>query len=562
MVIVKNFTRFIIILAVLVGIVGFYYYQKNIYSKETLKLEILGPQETDLLQEVEYIVKYKNNGDTRLEEPELIFEYPEHSLLAGEASLRVIKSSSDLGGAIYPGEEKNISFKARLLGKEGEVKVAKVTLSYQPKNLKARYESATTFSTTIKKVPLSLGFDLPSQIESGRNFSLRINYFSNVDYPISNLRVVAAYPNDFEFVDSYPKSLEKTEWEVGLLNKAQGGRIEITGKIAGGISEEKIFQARIGTWKDGEFILLKEISEALTIAKPSIYISQKINGNPQYTASPGDNLHYEIFFQNLGNDFLNNLSLIVKLEGKSFDFSTLAAPQGTFTSGDNSLIFDWKKIPKLQFLSAGEEGQVDFWVDLKDEWEITGPQDKNPAIKDNIFLSQVEEEFINKVNSKLVVSQKVFFQDEIFGNSGLIPPEAGQSTSYTVIWQVKNYYNDVQNVKVKSILPENAELTGKIFPEEMISKFSFDSQSREMVWEVGDLRMSEGVAGTQAPNLSFQISFTPQAIQRGTSPQIIGEAIITGQDQWTGQDLESRAPAVNTTLPDDDTVNGEKGIVQ
>lgn len=284
----KKFTLFIIILAVIVGIAGFYYYQKNIYSKEILKLEILGPEETELLQEIEYIVKYKNNGDTRLEEPELIFEYPEHSLPIGETSLRVTKSSTDLGGAIYPGEEKNLYFKARLLGKEDEALVAKATLSYQPKNLKARYSSDTTFTTVIKKVPLTFGFDLPSKIESGKELKFRLNYFSNATQPIPDLRVVVSYPSDFEFVQSTPQSLEKTEWDIGLLNKAQGGRIEISGKITGEIGEEKFFQAKIGSWQDGEFILLKEITEGITVVKPSLYISQQINGNPQYVASPGD----------------------------------------------------------------------------------------------------------------------------------------------------------------------------------------------------------------------------------------------------------------------------------
>ena len=72
----KKITLFIIILALIAGIAGFYYYQKNIYSKEVLKLEILGQEEADLLQEVEYIVKYKNNGNTRLEEPELVLNTP------------------------------------------------------------------------------------------------------------------------------------------------------------------------------------------------------------------------------------------------------------------------------------------------------------------------------------------------------------------------------------------------------------------------------------------------------------------------------------------------------
>jgi len=554
-------TRFIIILAALIGIAGFSVWQRNMYSKESLKLEILGPEETEVLQEVEYIVKYKNNGDARLEAPELIFEYPTHSLPVDGTSLRIIKNADDLGGAIYPGEEKILRFKARLLGKEGEVLLAKATLSYQPKNLKARYVSETTFTTQIKKVPLTFEFDLPSQLESGKDLRFRLNYYSNINYPLSNLRVAVSYPSGFEFVESTPLSLDKTEWELGLLNKAQGGRIEILGKITGEIGEEKIFQAKIGTWQEGEFILLKEVAKGITIIKPSLYLRQQINGSPQYVVSPGDTLHYEIFFKNIGQDFLNNLSLIVKLEGKAFDFKNLTVPEGTFTSGDNSIIFDWKKTSKLQFLDAGEEGEVEFWIKLKEEWPIAGSEDKNPVIRDNIYLSQIHEEFVNKVNSKLEVSQKVFFQDEIFGNSGPIPPQVGQSTTYTVTWQARNFYNDVKNVKIKANLPEYIELTGKIFPEEKSSKFAFDSQSREIIWDIGDLKVSEGVAGTPAPNISFQISFSPQSFQVGQTPEIIGEAKITGQDQWTGDNLEAEADGVDTTLPDDQTITSG-GVVQ
>jgi len=136
----KKFTFFIIILTVILGIGGYWYSQKNIYSKEILKLEILGPSEADLAGEVEYLVKYKNNGNIRLEEPTLIFEYPAYSVLEQEGPLRKEIGPKELGEAIYPGEEKTFSFKARLLGKEGEVKTAKAWLKYRPKNLSAWYE--------------------------------------------------------------------------------------------------------------------------------------------------------------------------------------------------------------------------------------------------------------------------------------------------------------------------------------------------------------------------------------------------------------------------------------
>ena len=141
----SNKTFFILTtLIVILGALGVWYYQRNIYSKEILKLEIFAPEKAEILQEVEYIVKYKNNGNIRLESPKLIFEYPKYSITDNDE----FRKESVLDD-IYPGEEKTFSFKARLLGKEGEAKIAKAYLNYTPKNLKARYESTTTCATII-----------------------------------------------------------------------------------------------------------------------------------------------------------------------------------------------------------------------------------------------------------------------------------------------------------------------------------------------------------------------------------------------------------------------------
>lgn len=557
----KKFTIFIIISALLVGIYGLYYYQKNVYSKDVLKLEILGQEETELLQEIKYTVKYKNNGNVRLEEPELVFDYPDNALPADGSSLRVVKKSEELGEAIYPGQEKTFTFTARLMGQEGEVKEARASLSYQPKNLKARYVSETSFTTIIKKIPLNFDFDLSPKIESGKELKFRLNYFSNVDYPLAGLRVIIDYPSGFEFIDSTPKSLEETEWDIGLLNKAEGGRIEISGKLAGEVGADKIFRAKIGTWQDGEFILLKEVSRGITVIKPALYITQQINNNPKFTASPGDLLHYEVFFRNIGEEFLNDMFLLVTLSGSAFDFETIRAPEGDFTPGDNSIIWDWRRVKNLQLLSPQSEGKVEFWVELKDEWEIKNLEDKNPEIKTIIFLSQAKEEFTNKVNSKLAISQKGYFNDEIFGNSGPLPPKAGEATTYTITWQAKNYYNEVKDAKVKAVLPENVSLTGKIFPQEQTDKITFDSQSREMVWNVGDLAAGQGIL-TSAPNISFQVAFLPEESQKGQIPEIIGQAEIIGQDEWTGETLRVSSPSINAALPDDERVSEEQGRVR
>lgn len=557
----KIFSFLLLTLIFFSGIFIFKVFRENIYSKDILKLEILAPKEVDFGQEIEYTISFKNNGKIRLEEPELVFEYPEGSLPEEKKSLRLRLKSEDLGGDIYPGQEKIIILKGRIFGKEGERKIAKASLSFRPKNLQARYETNTSFISIIKSVPISFDLDIPSKIEANKEFIFYINYFSNLNYPLSNLRIKIDYPPDFEFIEAKPKGLEKNEWEIDFLNKAEGGRIEILGKLSGQPAEQKNFKINLFLWQKEDLIFLKENQKVVEIVKPSLYITQQINNHPQYIASPGDFLHYQIFFRNIGQTPLTNLLLVVRLEGKAFDFQSLKVISGHYKPGDNSILWDGKNLPKLQFLDSQEEGEVEFWIKLKDSWEVSGPQDENPVLKTKVYLSQAAEEFITKVNSKIELSQKGYFADEIFGNLGSLPPRIGQTTTYTIIWQVKNYFNKLKNGKVKAILPQEVRLTGKIFPEDEVEKFTFDSLSREIVWKLEDLDFGLGILNP-AKILAFQIAFTPSPEQKGQIPNLISEAKIIAEDTWTESTLENTSPAIKTNLPDDQTITEEMGVVQ
>ncbi len=546
---------FLIILLVIAGAIGFWYYQRNAFSKEVLKLEILGPEEITMGDEVEYLVKYKNTGQITLEEAKLIFEYPENSLPSDNNSSRVEKKLED----IYPGKEETISFKGRILGKENEVKTAKAWLNFHPKNLKAFFESSTTRTSTIKSVPLTFEFDLSSRAESGREINFSLNYFSNCDLPLSDLGIKMEYPGGFEFISSNPRAMEKTDWEVPLLNKTEGGRIEITGRLGGELFEQKVFKANLGIWKDNQFIVLKEAQKGVEIIKPSIYISSQINSSPNYVASLGDLLYYEIFFRNIGDKPFENLFLAVQLDGQAFDLDSLRVDNGEHKEGENTILWDGRSFSPLRFLDAGEEGKVEFWVKLKENLSVASEKDKNPSIKAKVTIGQLKEEFTTKIKSKLEIAQKGFFSDQTFSNSGPVPPEVGKTTTYTIFWKVKNFYNDLRDVKVKGTLSTQVKLTGQIKPSD--TKLVFDQNSREIIWDIGDLSWGSGILN-EGPEIAFQISFTPTAEQRGQTPDLIYDTKISGEDIWTESTIEVRTASINTTLPDDSTMSQQKGIVQ
>lgn len=532
-----NKLQIILIALLLLCIAFFAFWQKMSFSKEVLKIEIIGPERASVGEEIEYIVKFKNNGTIRLENPELIFEFPEGSVVDGGRIKR--KTSEELQGDIYPGQERTVKFTARFLGKENDVKTLKAIMSFQPKDLKTRNETTTTFTTILSQVPINFSLDISSETVSGKAFSFRINYSSNVNYPLKDISFMIQYPNGFEFLYSQPKGMENTQWDLATLNEAQSGRIEISGILTGEPQEQKIFKAQMGIWQDGKFVLLKDSIKSVQISSPNLYISQRINNSYDYTASVGDQLHYEIFFRNLNEVPETNLVIIARLEGASLDFSSIKTINGKSQPGDNSIIWEPQNIPELQFLESGQEGKVEFWIDVKKDWTMKTLADKNPTIKNKIMINTSRQEFLTKIETSLSGKQNIYFEDKYFSNGGPHPLEAYKKTYFTVEWATNSTYNDIGEAVMKTVLPDNVVYENKTWPEGV--DLVFDERTRELVWNIGTIEAGSGSL-KQSKSCAFQLSVTPQTTEQDII--LLGSAQISGIDQWTNKNLTVKTDIV------------------
>ncbi len=551
----KKAIFFIIAGVIMIGFVAYIFLRESGFSKEILRLEILGPNKANVGDEIEYTIKYKNNGNFTLHSPKLIFDMPDNSLTE-DGKTRITQDLKD----IYPGDEEFVKIKTRLLGKEGDLKVAKASLAYTPENLSAQYESDTTFTTQIDKVPINLDFDIPSKAESGKDFQYSLNYFSNIDYPLENLSIKIAPVTGFNFTSATPSSLDNIEWKLPTLNKAQGGRITINGKISGATNQNLSFDAQLGMWQNGTFIVLKDSNSSVQIISPLLYISQQVNGSSSYVASPGETLNYQIFFRDIGSSPFDNLFMVAKLDSNFLDLSSIQTSNGQVQPNDNLIVWSWQQTPQLAHLDVQQEGEVDFSVKVKNNLNVSGSDANNIVISDEVNISQITQKFTIKVNSGMAISQSAYYKSSDISNSGPIPPQVGIPTTYTINWNIKNYFSDAKNVKVKAVLPKNVSLTGKIMPQDEFSNFSFDSASREIVWSVGDVSAGTGITGDPI-TLSFQVSLTPTKDQSGSAAQIIGQATVSGENQFTNTEISATDSGVTTSLPDDFADSGG-GIVQ
>jgi len=554
----KNILKImVVIIIVLIGLSAWFWW-RNIYSRDVLKLEILAASEAEAGQQIDYIIRYKNNGSTRLENPRLVFEFPENTVMAEE-----LRSSEDdriiLRGVnrvevgldeISPGEERTEELTGYIFGREGATATAKATMYFKPKNLNVEYDAETTHTIQITGVPITFDFHLPSRVDAEKEFSFDINYYSRIDYPISNLRVKIDYPSEFAFSQSRPSpSFEDSEWEIGVLNKNEGARIEISGSLKGEPSQIRVFRANLGFWQDDRFVLLKESTRGTEIATPLLYITYRINEKVQHVASPGEYLHYEIFFRNTGNDPLENLFMTVKLDRDLLDFDRVQIEEGVFQRGTGTIIWDSKDISELGLLSPMQEGKVSFWAKVKDDVEKI-----NPEIEVETSLSQIRKRITTKVNTEMTFSQGVFFGKGPFDNYGPQPPRAGFSTSYTVNWKIKNTSSEVKDLKAVATLPQGVRLSGEIYPDD--AQITFDSGSREVVWNI------ESISPQSEKETYFQIIFDPTSEQRGDTAELISEAVAIGRDGWTDLMVRKTSPSRSTDLPDDESISEETGIVE
>ncbi len=380
---------FFIIIVAIGGL--FFYYKDTIFSKDFLKLEIVGQESVKSGDEISYTVNYKNNSNFILKDAKLVFELPENSLTE-DNKLRLTQTIKD----IAPGEDGFVKFSAHLLGKEGDVKTARAWFSYVPENLSARYEGVAKLETTISESPVTLSFDLPSKMEQNKQVALAINYASDIDYPLENMSIKLQVPPGFTVTSSSPASLDKSEWKLPTLEKGKNGVIKITGIISGQEESLASFSARLGMRQDGSFVVIKEAKQDVQLSAPSLIISQTINNDSQYVAKLGEVLNYQVMIKNTGSASISGASILVKLSGRSFDISTLATSLGQVNIQDNSIVFDSQKNPALVLLAPNQDVSLNFSVKLKEGLSLSDAE----VIKSKITLGDISQEFVNKVTAQ------------------------------------------------------------------------------------------------------------------------------------------------------------------
>jgi hypothetical protein len=556
----------IVLFLIVAGAIALVYlYAQSSFDRTWVALNISGPDGVTSGEEVIYRVDCKNSTKVNLNDAQLVFNWPADSI---PDSGQLIEQISI--GTLTAGQEKVIEFKGKIIGLKNSQKQLSAKLSYQPAKTNARFENVSTFASRIISIPLVLTFDMPQRVANGQQITVSLKYLNDSESSFDNLFVKIEYPDGFKVSSSYPQPQENV-WNIGKLDSKQEGKILITGTIEGERGDAKLFHGYLGVMNNG-FTAYADAVKSAQISLPVLSLAQTVNGASEYIANPGEELKYSIKYQNNSAISIPSVKIVLKFNTQALDFTTLQLnDKGSFESVGNSITWDQTNAPELAVVGAGYQGEFKFSVKVKDAMPIKAYSDKNFVIYDvvnssstNIPLALIDQQFQDtaelsiKVNSKLGLDARGYYQDTFLPNNGPIPPKVGEVTTYTIYWYVTNSSNDVEDARVEAILPSYVEWLNKFKPASI--NFQYDNLNRRVSWDIGTLPAGTGVL-SPAKYVAFQVGLTPSAPQINQVVTLINQSLVTGKDSFTGADLKTSDAQIGSDVPDDPTITWDKGRV-
>ncbi len=556
----------IVFLAIIItSSIGFYFWLTS-FKKSLIDFNISGPTQTASGEQVTYQVSYWNNTNQILQNAVLVIRYPQDAMVANGKVIQNI----DLGNiGIGGGGKQEVSL--GFVGTDKSIQKLQAVLSYKPQNTTSTFENEAIKEVAINGSALLIDFKAPETVLPNIRNVYVIHYKNNTDKVFNNVSIEANYPQNFSFASSDATPARSNNvWNLGDLNPKEEGNITISGALRN--SENANFELSIGIHQNDKFFKFNNISSQINLTALPIEMSISVNNQPNINVNPGDFLQFKINYKNNASIALSDVVLKAKLDGLMYDFSSLKT-NGFYNGQDNTITWNASNFSEFKNLDPNSSGELEFQVNVKPLYIMRTFRDKNfllqvlatmetPTVPPSLAIKSlsVSNDLALKINTKTEIKAKGYYYDVGLKNSGPLPPRVNQTTTYTIHWVVSNYSNDINNVVVKTILPEGVSWLNKKAGSGAAT-LEYNDRTNELTWNIG--KLSAGVGVLLDPyEAIFQVSLTPSVKNVNTIMPVIGDSSLTAEDAFTGITITANTPALKTNMPDDSGVGLQKSAVQ
>lgn len=556
------------------AIYGIYKYRQTSFNEEMVAISISGLDKVESGKLLTYEISYENKNRATLESAAVKVYYPEN--FKPEDNANFVSEGPTSGNFVLGDVEGKTSgqvrFNGRVYSPKGALMNIKAELVYTPSVFSSTFIAKDQLSINVVSTPITLEIEAPQNISSGDEVNYLVSYKNVGAEDFDSIRIKADYPDGFTFSKSDPRTSEGNDtWYIGRLAAGGGGKIIISGKLEGERDQTRKFNVYVGTIDDDKFVSYNDEYWDTKIVASPLSITQTVNDKKELIASAGDTLRFVINYKNEGNIGLRNVIVKEDIDSSVLDYTTLNMAGGYYDSKEKTIIWKAPDYKEFASLAPGQSGTIRFDIKVKNVLPINNENDKNfvissvakidsPDIPTPVEMNKIisGNKIDIKVNSKLVLEARGYYDDKTIPNSGPIPLKVNNDTTYTIHWLVSNVSNDVSSAKVESSLPTGVSYTGKISPEN--SDFEYNERTNSIIWDLGDLPAGTGIINSPK-EIAFQIKVRPSISQLGKSLDILNQSVFSATDAFTGIDLKMTVNKKTNILSEDTSLSGAQSVM-
>jgi len=546
----------------------------NSFTGENISLEIEAPADIASGEEITYTIHYANKEKIPVSRVEAVVNYPKGFIFkeAVPAPTTEGKNTWSLG-TLAKGEKGEIKITGQILGNLETQETMSAVLNYRPANFNSDFQEATSLTSQITSSVIGLELEHDDQVVAGEETPLTIKITNNKKDNLSKVKITLNFPDSFivdeESFDPEPDP-ETGSWIIENLKSSEDSKIKLNGSFAEDSADKEQIAVTVELeTADEEWALQQETAFDVEILKGDLLVSLIANGDTEgKPINFGDTINYSLVYQNKGDTEVQDLSITAKYEGGDLiDWDNLSDDNEGEVK-DNTITWTGDEIRDLRSVKPDEEGTIDWQIKLKNKSDF-GKDEAIPGellASVEITIGEVGESgsgstvttttLTHELNSDLTLNAKgrYYNDDNIALGTGPLPPEVGKTTSFRIFWELQNSVHEVNNVKVKTILPDNVYWTGKSVVS--AGQLNFNVNTREIIWTINRIPLT-----VRKLEANFEVSVTPSESDANTVLTLIPETALEATDKTTDDKISLVSGAITSNLDGDPIAEG-KGLVE
>jgi len=555
-------------LAVGLGIVALFlaFFKPSTIADKVIFEATVAPREVVSGASSTLVISWTNLTGEELKEASLYLTYPQHFLLEEVETVDGITEDRLISLGDIPIDGTGfVKVRGVMFGDVGGEQTFRSILTFRhgEENEQAQKVSDHSFSPAASTLALDL--QMPERLVTFQEITGQITYKNTGEYDFPSISIEPAWPDGFVLLDS-SETLTDGKWTLPSIEAGEEGVMEFTGRLDSDTSEaEFVFHPHFAF--GNIHYRQQSLHETLAFIPPPVNTSHSVSRN---RFSPGTSSYLTVRVENTSEYPVSDLEVVIDADSPFFSktsTSSVTYEDGYFVYRDSSNEY-------LQELQPGESTEVTFSLPLRSsiqtsETDVYSNLEAVTKAGASYVLKDESPGRITTFGSSLTTSITSMLSLESTGRyyapqgdqlgRGPLPPVVGSQTKYWIFVNVGRTSNALENVTIEGFLASGVEFTGKQTVS-LGDPMTYDASTNSISWSSSYLEPTFP-PGSKVVGLAFEVAITPNNNQVGTSPTLLTDIRISGQDTVTGDFIGASGQVVTTAIPYDTYAAEYGGIV-